>query len=126
MKATSGIAFVLALAVSSFGGENPAPAMREVRVTTLLEKAETFYRAGKIDAARLECHRAFLIDPYDIRVHRMIVRVPLILKDSGGEIRDNRAYHVVPPNSAMEMQMIRFRAISTGNLPPALNPQLGK
>lgn len=120
-------AFVLALMANSYGQEKSDPiAMKEGRVTALLQKAESLYEQGKIDAARMECHKAFLIDPYDIRVHRMIVRVPLILKDSGDEVRGGRVYHVTPPNSAMEMQMIRFRAISTGHLSPSLNPQLGK
>jgi Tfp pilus assembly protein PilF len=119
--------FVLVLMANSHGQEKSEPnAIKEGRVTALLQKAESLYEQGKIEAARVECHKAFLIDPYDVRVHRMIVRVPLILKDSGDEVRSIRVYRVTPPDSAMEMQRIRFRAISTGKLPPALNPQLGK
>lgn len=129
MKATiaMALAFALALTGNGAGQEKPETVnVREARVTALLQKAENYYREGKIDAARVECHKAFLIDPYDIRVHRMIVRVPLILQDPGGEFRADRARRVIPPNSAMEMQIIRFRAISSGVLPAPLNPQLGK
>ena len=102
-----------------------AASEQETLVISLWSHAKIFLDEGKADRAKTIYQAILFIDPYNFEARAALENQKPFSKPFNREVTRLRPVDGLKQDRAMELQLMRFNAVSTGRLLPATNPQLG-
>jgi len=120
------LAAILLLVVSfSLGRAARAATDEETgQVASLLQQAEQVKQAGHGELAHTFYEAVLFIDPANLAARQKLAPPTFSVWRKGLETLPPVPPAIGVPDQASAMQMLRFQAVSTTQLMPALNPQL--
>ncbi|MFZ4681795.1 MAG: hypothetical protein ACOYMS_04785 [Terrimicrobiaceae bacterium] len=120
-------ALVLLLMVLATASLPAAPnAEEQAMIDSLLHQARQEQKGGKLSHARTFCHAVIFLDPANMEAFQLLRTLPSFSESRTDGVAFEKFRGFPSTNKAMEMQMLRFRSVASGELLPALNPQLGR
>ncbi len=94
---------------------------------SLMIQAANFLRSGRSDCARTMYEAVLFLDPGNPDARQLIEQLPRsslpkFVTTSNLETAGSPFLNIEVPDRAIEMQMIRFRAMATGEMLPSIGP----